>query len=223
MSKRVLILVEGQTEERFVKDVLSPAFEPRDLYITPTILKTKIVKDGPNFKGGISSFAKFEIDLSALLRGSGGRVVTTLVDYYKLPKDFPGMNNRPIGSALARATHVELALWSHFGSAPNLWPFLALHEFEAWLFSCPNTLPRLMTNRGQANAFAAVCTGSTPPEEINEDVATSPSHRIMGWFPEYQKPLHGPTAVARMGLGLVRSRCTHFDSWIRRFEAHAGA
>ena len=32
MSKRVLILVEGQTEERFVKDVLGPAFWEKELF-----------------------------------------------------------------------------------------------------------------------------------------------------------------------------------------------
>jgi hypothetical protein len=32
MSKRVLILVEGQTEERFVKDVLGPAFSVENCF-----------------------------------------------------------------------------------------------------------------------------------------------------------------------------------------------
>ena len=55
MSKRVLILVEGQTEERFVKDVLGPAFWDKELFFHPTILVTKRVKDGPNFKGGVTN------------------------------------------------------------------------------------------------------------------------------------------------------------------------
>jgi len=33
MSKRVLILVEGQTEERFTKDVLGPAFLEKGLFL----------------------------------------------------------------------------------------------------------------------------------------------------------------------------------------------
>jgi hypothetical protein len=39
--KRVLILVEGQTEERFVKDVLAPAFVELQMFLSPTILVTK--------------------------------------------------------------------------------------------------------------------------------------------------------------------------------------
>lgn len=50
MSKRALILVEGQTEEAFVNKVLSPAFWDKGLFIRPTILTTRRVKDGPNFK-----------------------------------------------------------------------------------------------------------------------------------------------------------------------------
>jgi hypothetical protein len=69
MSRRALILVEGQTEERFVKDMLAPAFFEKELFFSATILVTKRVKDGPNFKGGVTSFAKFRNDLQRLLGG----------------------------------------------------------------------------------------------------------------------------------------------------------
>ena len=94
--KRALILVEGQTEERFVKQVLSDHLISLNLYITPTLLTTKVVKSGPNFKGGVTKFQKFESDLRRLLAGAGdGALVTSMLDYYRLPDDFPGMNNRP--------------------------------------------------------------------------------------------------------------------------------
>jgi hypothetical protein len=67
MTKRVLILVEGQTEERFVKDVLGPAFFARNLFFHPTILVTKRVKSGSSFKGGVTSFARFKKDAQRLL------------------------------------------------------------------------------------------------------------------------------------------------------------
>ncbi|HYK03677.1 MAG TPA: DUF4276 family protein [Thermoanaerobaculia bacterium] len=73
--KRVLILVEGQTEERFVKDVLAPAFVERQVFLSPTILVTKRVKDGPNFKGGVTNYAKFRADVRRLLQSSSGALV----------------------------------------------------------------------------------------------------------------------------------------------------
>ncbi|HYM59599.1 MAG TPA: DUF4276 family protein, partial [Thermoanaerobaculia bacterium] len=144
MSKRALILVEGQTEERFVKDVLAPAFWPRGLFFVPTLLVTKRVKSGPNFKGGVTSFARFQNDTRRLLNSSGGALVTTLLDYYGLPSDFPGMKTRPNGTPQQRVSHVEQAIRQHFGSPHHFIPFLALHEFEAWLFASPDALPRVM-------------------------------------------------------------------------------
>jgi len=40
MSKRALALVEGRTEEQFVKAVLAPEFNALNLYLTSTILVT---------------------------------------------------------------------------------------------------------------------------------------------------------------------------------------
>jgi len=79
-----------------VKDVLGPAFWEKGLFFTATILATKRVKDGPNFKGGVTNFAKFRNDARRLLSSAGDALVTTMVDYYGLPSDFPGMASRPL-------------------------------------------------------------------------------------------------------------------------------
>jgi hypothetical protein len=123
MSKRALILVEGQTEERFVKDVLAPAFFEKELFFSAIILVTKRVKDGPNFKGGVTSFAKFQRDAWRLLAGAGDALVTTMLDYYGLPADFPGMATRPARGATAeRVEHVEAAIHQEFGAPRGFSP-----------------------------------------------------------------------------------------------------
>jgi hypothetical protein len=223
MSKRVLILVEGQTEERFVKDVLGPAFWEKELFFSPTILNTKLVKDGPNFKGGVTNFAKFRNNLQRLLN-SGGALVTTMLDYYRLPTDFPGMDSRPQnGTPAQRVTHVETAIARHFDSPPDFIPFLALHEFEAWLFSSPAELPRVMTETGKQPRFEAIRAGVTTPEEINERPEFAPSRQIQALFPAYKKTLHGPNTAGRIGLERIRSECPHFAGWLRKLEASASS
>jgi hypothetical protein len=183
MSKRALILVEGQTEERFVKDVLAPALWPHGLFIFPTILVTKRVKSGPNFKGGVTNFAKFQNDARHLLNSSAGALVTTLLDYYGLPPDFPGMNTRPNGPPRQRVSHVEQAIWQHFGSPRHFIPFLALHEFEAWLFSSPDVLPGMMEEwMSRQGEFAAIRAEVSTPEEIDERPEHAPSKRIAALF-----------------------------------------
>ena len=99
MSKRVLILVEGQTEERFVKDVLGPAFWEKELFFHATILVTKRVKTGPNFKGGVTNFAKFQNDTQRLLNSAGGALVTTMLDYYAVAA---GLSRDEVPPARAR-------------------------------------------------------------------------------------------------------------------------
>jgi hypothetical protein len=223
MTKRGLILVEGQTEERFVKDVLAPELLPLGLLLEkPKILVTKLVKDGPNFKGGATTFKRFKNDLLPLLQ-SAGAVVTTLLDYYGLPSDFPGMSNRPNGTPHQRVQHVERAIHEHFGAPANFIPFLALHEYEAWLFASPDALPSVMTAKGKQAEFERIRQAVASPEEIDDGPQSAPSKRILRIFPAYRKPLHGPATAALIGLKRIRAECPHFDEWLSVLERFAAS
>lgn len=107
--KRVLVLVEGQTEEHFVKDILCHHLWPLGIDMIPKVATTKRVKKGPDFKGGITDYQKVANDLRRLLHDTGVVSVTTFIDYYGLPSDFPGVDSRPSGSAYDRARYVETA------------------------------------------------------------------------------------------------------------------
>ncbi len=50
---RIKLLVEGQTEEVFVRELLQPHYSRMGLYMTPIIVSTS-----PGYKGGMSSYAK---------------------------------------------------------------------------------------------------------------------------------------------------------------------
>lgn len=217
--KRCLILVEGQTEERFVKDVLCPELQTKGLYLMPTILTTKIVKNGRNFKGGVTNYDKLAADLRKLLRDSSA-LITTLIDYYGLPADTPGMSGRPIASARERVMHVENSIHQNLGSPPHFIPFLALHEFEALLFTDHEITAAVIPAREKAPELLAA-SGGLEPEDINEHPDTAPSKRLMQVFPSFKKTLHGPTAAKRIGLAAIRARCPHFDNWISQLETYA--
>jgi hypothetical protein len=53
--RRLHILVEGQTEETLVRDVLAPHLGSRGIHATSVLLKTKRLKTGGSFKGGVTS------------------------------------------------------------------------------------------------------------------------------------------------------------------------
>lgn len=219
--KRVLVLAEGETEERFIKDVLREHFWVLGLDLAPTLLTTKKVKSGASFRGGLTGFGKFENDARRLLGSSGGAIVTTMLDFYRLPEDFPGMSTRPAGGPLIRVRHVETAMAAHFGSPKNFLPYLSLHEFEALLFASDDALPSVLMVPAKTREFAAIRTGFITPEDINERPGHAPSNRIQALFPAYRKRLHGPMIARRIGLARLREDCPHFAHWITTLESCA--
>lgn len=221
MTKTVFVLVEGQTEERFIKDVLAPEFYALDTFFDPRLLVTKRVKHGASFKGGVTTYGKFRNDVVRLLREAKGRLVTTVVDYYGLPTDFPGMSSRPASTPRDRVAHIEKAILEDLASPRNFLPFLALHEFEAWLFASGDVLPRTLVQVEKTPAFAAIRDSFESPEQIDEGPQTAPSKRIASLFPGYRKELHGPATAKRIGIDTIRAQCPHFNAWYTELEQFA--
>lgn len=219
--KRVLILAEGQTEEAFIRDVLAPYLLRRDIHPIPTVVVTRFVKSGPRFKGGITSYEQVRRDVCKLLKDTNAVLVTTMLDYYGLPADFPGMSDRPPGtpgSGYLRMKHVEQCFQQDI-SHLRFVPYLALHEFEALVLVDPARCQTAFTDKGIVKQLAQVCEGVASPEEINEGLTTAPSKRILKIFPAYQKTLHGPLATEELGLDALRSACPHFNEWVSRLES----
>lgn len=221
--KRGLVLVEGQTEERFVNECLGPHFATRGLFLIATIVKTKRMVGAAHFAGGVTSYGQVHRDLGLLLRDSNASVITTLLDYYALPSDFPGMRDRPDGSPERRVAHVETA-WEAVVGDRRFVPHLALHEFEAWVYADPTRLAPWMFDDDETviPRIAAIAAAHATPEDIDEGPTSAPSKRLLGVF-AYQKVLHGPLAVSAIGIDRIRATCPHFFAWLRRLEILAVA
>lgn len=215
--KRVLVLVEGQTEERFVKDVLRDHLWPIGIDAAPKVATTKRVKHGPDFKGGIIHYQKVENDLRRLLGDTAAISVTTFIDYHALPHDFPGMVSRPKGSSFERARHVERA-WEHKIGDHRFRAYLMIHEFEALLFVNPEELSTALYQPSTLPQLQSIRSSFSTPEEINENPESAPSKRILHLLPGYQKTLHGPLLTNRVGLKAIRQECPHFNTWLEWLE-----
>lgn len=215
--KRVLVLVEGQTEERFVKDVLDPYLWTKSIVTTPKVVTTKRVKRGPDFKGGITDYLKVENDLKRLLNDSDAVAITTLIDYYALPSDFPGVNNCPSGPSLVKVRHVETE-WERKINNSRFHAYLMIHEFEALLFAKPDALSSALYQPNVLQELKSIRSSFQTPEDINDNPQTAPSKRITQLLPGYQKTLHGPMVTKRVGLEIIRAECPHFNDWLIWFE-----
>jgi len=217
--KKVLILVEGQTEEHFVQVVLQEHFKSLDIHVEPTLLTTKVVINGPNFKGGVSKYAKIRRDLIPLLHDSSAAAVTTMLDLYALPVDFPGMDTLSTADSYKKVNHLENA----FGDDIRIHKFipnLILHEFETLLFSAPDLISEVIGVNGEAKKkLIDIKHNFVNPELINDHQTTCPHRRIENEINEYVKSLYGPLIVNEIGLDTIRNECKHFDDWVSKIEA----
>jgi hypothetical protein len=216
--EKVLVLVEGQTEETFLRDALTPYLSRKGIYLVATLAKTKREKAGPDFKGGIVSYRKVRNDILKLLGDTSATLVTTMIDFYGLPTDFPGHKNLPSGSCYKRVAHLEDAFQKDIND-PKFLPYFAVHEFEAMLFVAPEYIARLFPGLLLENELLEIKASFNSPEEIDEGPNTAPSKRLLSLVPEYRKPLHGPLATLEIGIDRIRIECRHFNSWITKLES----
>lgn len=219
MHKKVHILVEGPTENAFVKQLLLPYFEAKKIYINPIIIRTKENIHGANYKGGISSYEQIKRELRPLLNDSSFDIVTTMIDYYALPGDFPKFAERPAGTCYQRVDFAERAFKENISNKKFI-PYLQLHEFEALVFACEDKISAAFSNAEKKIARVnAINSEFESPEEINENYDTAPSRRLKTIFGNYQKVFHSQLILSKSNIENIRSKCPHFNSWLEKLES----
>lgn len=216
---RLLMLVEGQSEEIFVKRTLTPHLAQYGVYVqSPIMLWTKRLPAGGGFRGGALQWSQIRRSLSPLTC-DGDAWVSTLLDFYGLPEDFPGLLDA-LGAGNPREK--VLALQERFSAEVNhrrFIPFLALHEFEAWLFSAPDTVEAHFGKVRLADRLRDAVADAGGPELINHGATTHPKARLQSLVGAYKETSDGPTLLEKIGLAAVRAACPHFDGWLNRLEA----
>lgn len=215
--KFVHILVEGQTEETFVRDVLQPHLLAHDIHLQPKLAVTKRVRGRSDYKGGIVSYGKVKNDIQLLLYDTSAIAVTTMIDFYGLAgKGFPGWDTMK-GLCYEKVGYVEAEIAKDV-SHKRFRPYLALHEFEALLFCKPDVISRMMLNENPevAAKLEAIRKQVASPEEINLD--DPPSRRIQAMFPQYNKVADGTLIALDIGLDTMRAACPHFHEWVTFLE-----
>lgn len=224
---RLLIHVEGLTEETFVNQVLAP-----HLYhfgysnVSARLLGNARMRSR---RGGIKSWHAVRDDILNHLRGDVGSISTIMVDYYALPengnKAWPNRNlttglafeNK--ASSIEEAIHAEIcdSMGGGFNNGRFI-PYIVMHEFEALLFSDPDNFAKGIGHTNLAERFHEIKNDFHSPEEINDSPQTAPSKRVVGVFPNYDKPLMGTLAVLEIGLDTIRQECKLFNDWLTLLE-----
>lgn len=225
---RLIIAVEGPTEDNFVRQVLMPYLAPLGINTSSTIVgKAKAAARGNSGKGarGGGCYADWEKDIRNCLKDnqSGEFRLTTLFDLYGLPRDFPEQEPTPEDRSKAnRCDRLQQVLANRIGDWRFI-PYLQLHEFEALVMASLSSLASLYDAPDQLTGLERLQAevASLQPEEINESPNTAPSKRLLQHIPGYSKIKDGPNAIELAGLGYVRERCPRFHAWLSRLESLA--
>ena len=228
---RLLVHVEGQTEESFVESILRPHLMSRGFHdISPRRVGNNRLRQN---RGGIRGWPEVLRDITAHLRQDPTIYATTMVDYYGLPQDdakgwpgragasrhaVPADRARQVENAMAAAIAQEMG---HRFDPHRFVPFVMMHEFEALLFSDCAAFSAAIGRADLQRELQAIRDEFTTPEAINDSPETAPSKRIVGLVREYQKPLFGVYGANAIGLDRIRQECSHFDSWLIQLESLA--
>jgi hypothetical protein len=224
---RLLIHVEGETEETFVNEVLRDHLTPKGFHeVSARLIGNARLR---HRRGGIRGWDSVRRDIIRHLRGDTTAHGTTMVDYYALPKAgsgaWPGRFEASSQSTHMKAVTVEQALAADIQTEmgdtfdrKRFIPFVIMHEFEGLLFSDCEAFSRAIGKPEFQPAFQKIREVFDTPEEINDSPLTAPSKRVEALIPRYEKALFGTLAILEISLDRIRSECPHFDGWLSLLE-----
>ena len=207
---RLAIVVEGETEAEFVKQVLA-----RHLYNCGVISDAIMPRRRGITSGGALPVNQLASHMYKLCWNYD--FVTSFFDLY----GFPG---RPSGESvedLERRIDEEIDnLFTKDWDRNRVFAYVQRHEFEGLLFSDVGAfalVPGVSQRSVQSLKDIRACFPT--PEDIDDGPTTAPSKRILKLVPGYQKRSYGPLVAVDAGLARIRAECPRFDSWVSRLES----
>lgn len=214
---RVNLVVEGPTEETFIKRVLSPFLASNGIFVVSRSVQTS--RTGG--RGGLSNYILVKNDILNWLKQDTDAYVSTMFDLYALPKSFPGWStSQEQSDPYKKAESIETELKNDINHDKFI-PHIQLYEFEGLLFSDIDKIDLCMSLKNQngqvSNLRKSVSSFSTP-EHINDNYTTAPSRRLKSFYPGYDKVLFGSLISEDIGIATIMNKCKHFSCWVNTLK-----
>ena len=223
-SVDIYIVVEGQTEQTFVRDVLAPHMAHKGIYLHPALIGK------PGHKGGDIRFDRAKNDIGIFLRQRNDTYVSTMFDYFRIDSQWPGrakvqkqIRNGGILTAVRKAEILEketrdeiVKAFAGYNTESRFIPYIEMHEFEALLFSDVHILAEI--TEVDVTEFEEILEEFISPEEINDDPNNVPSKKILELKNGYRKVAMGKTVSEAIGIQAIRRQCPHFSNWLSKLE-----
>lgn len=216
--KRLLVHVEGQTEEQFVNEIVTPHLGTCGFAsVSARLLGSRHQRA---YRGGVRPWAGVRREIERHLLGDSGVLAGLLVDYYGMPLDWPGRSEAPTRQHEERSRFVVHALRGDFPTEirARVFPCVLMHEFESFVFADVDAAAQSWGLESLAAGLRAIRTAFPTAEHINDSPQTAPSKRLKHLLGNYEKPLMGALAVLEIGLERLRSECPAFAAWLMDLE-----
>ncbi|MBW8034298.1 MAG: DUF4276 family protein [Planctomycetes bacterium] len=223
-SAEIIIVVEGQTEQTFVRDVLAPEMATKDIFLQAALIGK------PGQKGGDIRFDRAKGDIGNFLKQRPDTYISTMFDYFRIESTWPGKEEvlRILGggTSLASTDKAEKMEDATFAKIKELFPdynidkrfipYIEMHEFEALLFSDASILAGQIGVR--PSVIEAILNECGEPEEVNDGPETAPSKRLFSLCDSYRKVAMGKAISEDIGIRAIREKCPHFNEWLNKLE-----
>jgi len=219
---RLHFIVEGQTEETFVRNVLAPHLGQFHVFADARSVETSR-RMTRIYRGGLFNYIKAKNDLQCWMRQEHRDDVyfTTMFDLYRLPNTFPDYAiAQQQSNPYQRVNLLERALAADLNYS-NFIPYIQLYEFETLLFADVRQFDwEFLESEAEIDLLCRLAEEVGNPELINDGPATAPSKRIIQLIPDYEgrKASAGPLIAQKIGIDTLRKRCAHFGQWLQQLE-----
>ncbi len=215
--RRLLIIVEGQSEEEFVNISLRNYFIRKGIYNISAIK----IQTSRGQKGGFVRYDYLKNNLKKILL-EPNIIVSTLLDFFQIPTSVP--NYKEMNQVVSTDDKIDVLLKGMRDDINDsrFIPYIQKYEFEALLFSSNEGFKEMYDKPQIYQSTKAIIDNYDNPEEINNHPNTAPSKRLINILAEneekYDKVYAGNLIVETIGIETILEKCPRFKAWIDHLE-----
>lgn len=223
---RLFILVEGETEETFVNEVLAPHLYTLGFQaVGARIMGNARLRAE---RGGVRGWPEVKENIVRFLVSDPSVFLTIMVDYYAMPSDpkkggWPGRRQASGLNYAQRADCVEKAIGTYKPKSERN----GTRDVSSRLSSCMNSRGCFSATASNSPRASAIPSWHQPSKRFattssrreNQRLSCDPPFRAHSKTgPGYRKPLYGNLAALEIGLQAMRDECPHFRAWLAKLE-----
>lgn len=212
--KRLIIIVEGQTEEEFVNISLKNYLSEKGIFSVSAIK----IQTSKGHKGGFVKYTHLKRDIQKVIRESDV-IVSTFLDFFRIPTSVPNYDEMDQYTNVDDKIDILLEGISDDIDNPKFIPYIQKFEFEALLFSSNDGFEEMYDKPKIVQATQAIIDTYDNPEDINNHPNTAPSKRLINILAEngekYDKIVEGNLIAETIGIETIIEKCPRFKNWLK--------